>query len=243
MASDPALQRYRHWYANLLRLYARRFRARYGEAMEQTFADLLRERAQAGKNLPGYALWMFMETFAGIVRENTRILMMENKSIVRVALGTAVFLILPLLGMTFGDDIHWGPGDFLVAGALLFGTGMVFELVARKGGDLAYRAAACIAVVTTLLLVWVNLAVGIIGDEENLANLLYLGVIAIGFFGALMARFKPRGMARALLATAAAQILVGIFAVVAGWGIALMLNTVIALLWIGSALLFRRAGV
>jgi hypothetical protein len=38
--------------------------------MEQTFNDLCRERAEMRGGLFGFVLWMFVETFAGIVREN-----------------------------------------------------------------------------------------------------------------------------------------------------------------------------
>jgi hypothetical protein len=46
-----------------------------------------------------------------------------------------------------------------------------------------------------------NLAVGIIGSEDNPANLMYGGVLAVGIIGAIIARFEPHGMARALVAT------------------------------------------
>ena len=59
--------------------------------------------------------------------------------------------------------------------------------------------------------------------------------------GAIIARFQPHGMARALFATALAQMLVGVIALIAGLGLTLILNGLFAALWVGSALLFRRA--
>lgn len=53
-----------------------------------------------------------------------------------------------------------------------------------------------------------NLAVGLIGNEENLANLMYIGVLAVGLIGAAIARLEPGGMARVLFAMALAQTLV-----------------------------------
>ena len=41
----------------------------------------------------------------------------------------------------------------------------------------------------------------IIGSEDHPANRMYHGVLAVGFLGALIARFRPRGMALALVAT------------------------------------------
>ena len=229
--------------------------------MEQTFNDLCRERAGAGKGLGGFVLWMFVETLTGIIRENGRCIVMQNKSMLRIALGTGCILLVPLLGNLFIEGWNWDLADFVVWGALLFGTGLTYELVARKGGTIAYRAAVGIACATGFILFWINAAVGIIGDGP--VNLMYLGVLAVGFVGALIARFGPRGMSLALFATAVAQMLVPVIALViwkAGWqdllidpnsphppfdpGIAPVfgLNAAFATLWVVSALLFRRAG-
>jgi hypothetical protein len=166
----------------------------------------------------------------------------QNKGILRIALATAVLLLLPFLAMQFTHEVTWTPADFAVAGALLFGAGLTYELLARRGATTAYRAAVGLAVVTGLVLVWMNLAVGLIGDEDNPANLMYAGVLAVGLAGALIARLRPRGMAYALYATAAAQMLTAVVAQVAGWGFTFVLNGFFALLWIGAGLLFRRAG-
>jgi len=181
---------------------------------------------------------------------------MQNKTIIRIVLTTAFILLLPLLAMQFTDEVVWNLTDFVVAGALLVGTGFMYELVARKGRNIAYRAAVGIALAAALLLVWMNLAVGIIGNEDNPANLMYIGVLAVGLIGAVIARLGPRGMARALFATALAQAFVAVIALMiwkpsvtsdsSGWGSAGVLgvfglNAFFAMLFVGSALLFRRA--
>ncbi|MEE9166159.1 MAG: hypothetical protein V3U24_01645 [Candidatus Neomarinimicrobiota bacterium] len=217
--------------------------------MEQTFNDLLRERAEEEKGLFGFALWMFVETFAGTIRENVTVIVMQNKSIIRIALVTAFILLLPLLAMQFTDEVVWDLADFAVAGVLVFGAGLTYELIARKAGNIPYRAAVGVAVAAALLLVWMNLAVGIIGNEENPANLMYIGVLAVGIVGSLIARFEPNGMARAMFATALAQALVAVIALIAGLGSMgpiwprdiLILTGFFAALWVGSALLFRKA--
>jgi hypothetical protein len=48
---------------------------RFGEGMEQTFNDLCRERVKAERGLFSFALWMFFETSARIIRENVKIIM------------------------------------------------------------------------------------------------------------------------------------------------------------------------
>jgi hypothetical protein len=44
------------------------------------------------------------------------------QSILRVALITVGLLMIPAIAMQFSDEMNWGPGDFLVAGALLFAS-------------------------------------------------------------------------------------------------------------------------
>ena len=168
-----------------------------------------------------------------------------------LAAGVALILLIPLIAMQFSDEWNWNLFDFIFAGTLLFGAGLTYEVVAKKGGTIAYRVACAVAIVTALLLVWVNAAVGIIGDDES-ANILYLGVLVVGIAGALVARFRPPGMARTLFAMAVAQLLVPVVVLMIPalrdslWeppGIVgvFILNTIFALLWIGSAWLFRKA--
>jgi hypothetical protein len=168
---------------------------------------------------------------------------------VAVWVAAALILLLPLLAMQFTDEVRWSLADFVVAGALLFGALLTYELAAGKAVSIAYRAAVGVAVAAALILVWANLAVGLIGAEDNPANLMYGGVLAVGIIGAIVARLRPRGMARALLATALAQASVGVIALAAGLGSEgpgwsrdiLMLTGFFAALWLTSAWLFRRA--
>jgi hypothetical protein len=170
---------------------------------------------------------------------------MQNKNIILIALAVAFILLLPLLAMQITDEVAWDMADFAVAGALLFGTGLAYELVARKSGMISYRAAVGVALSAALLLVWMNLAVGIIGSEDNSANLMYIGVLAVLIIGAVIAHLRPHGMARALFATALAQAFVTVIALFAEKQLAvleiLLLNGFFVALWVGSALLFRRA--
>lgn len=116
-------------------------------------------------------------------------------------------------------------------------------------GKVAYRSALGVALAAALFLVWLILALGLIGAEGDPADLMYGGVLAIGIGGAMVARFQPRGMALALSATALAQALVAVIALVAGKHRAeatsvaelLGLNGMFVVLFAGSAWLFRRA--
>src|SRR5215208_2330558 len=116
----------------------------------------------------------------------------------------ALLLLLPLAARW-----PWTAADFAVMGVLLFGSVGIYEFAARASGHIAYRAGVAIAVVAAFLLIWINLAVGIIGDEGNPLNLLYAGVLGTALIGSIVARFEPGGLTRAFAVTAALQALVG----------------------------------
>jgi hypothetical protein len=173
---------------------------------------------------------------------------MRSKRIVLIAAGTALLLLVPLAAMQFSGEMAWDAFDFAVAGVLVFGTGLAYELIAARGSNAAYRFAVGLALAATFLLIWMNLAVGLIGSENNPANLLYGGVLAVGIAGAIAARLKPKGMARTLFAMALVQALVPFVAMMIwkppftmGMLGVLGVNAIFVLLFSGSALLFRRA--
>ena len=175
------------------------------------------------------------------------------KSISRVALATASLLLIPLVAMQFTKEVVWTLSDFVVMGVLLFGTGLTYVLVARLGTSRTYRVAVGVAVAAGLLLVWANLAVGLVGSEHNPANLLYGGVLAVALGGALVARFRPLGMSRAMFAAALTYVLVTAIALLvwtptpataepaANLPNVLVANGVFAALWVVAGGLFRRA--
>lgn len=111
-----------------------------------------------------------------------------------------------------------------------------------------YRAGIGIALVAACLLVWLSLGVGIIGKDGDPANLMYFGVLAVGIVGAVFARFRAHGMARALAATAVAQVVVAAIAVIGGLGRPwsgpaeiLILNAFFVGAFAGASRLFARA--
>ena len=171
------------------------------------------------------------------------------RSTVGLVRATALVLLVPLVAMLFTDEVVWGPLDFVAAGALLLGIGLAYQMVARRAGNTAYRLAAGVALAAALLLVWTSLAVGIVGEDGDPFDLLYGGVLAVGIFGAAIARFQPHEMARVLLAMALAQALVAVIALIAGKHQAPIssvfeivgLNGFFVGLFVASAWLFRHA--
>ena len=152
----------------------------------------------------------------------------------------ATILALPAIAMALGADVNWGPEDFMVMGLLLGGSGLAIELGARFSSKGPYRWGMAIAVIGALLMVWVNLAVGIIGSEDNAANAMFGGVLAVGLLGALLARFKAKGMEWAMVATAVAQLAVGVIAWVGGNPIPVFTLVYIGI-WMASGHLFGKA--
>lgn len=176
--------------------------------------------------------------------------MIRQRNLLPVLLVPTGLLLIPAAAMWFqADGWAWSTGDFVIAWLFLAGAIGAYQLVASQSGQRTYRAGAGLAVATGLVLLWINGAVGLIGSEDNPANLLYAGVLLVGGVGAWIARLRPMGMAWALLATALAQFLVPIIAWIV-WrpdfspGVikVFLLNFVFVLLFAGAADLFRLAG-
>ena len=171
-----------------------------------------------------------------------------QKNNMRIAIGTGFILLIPLL-LTLLASWHWRPGAFVLALVLLFGgAGLTYGLVRKKMmSNKGYRFAVGVALAAVFILVWMNAAVGgILGDDP--ANMMYFGVLLVGFIGAVIARLEPKGMSRALFAAAFAMVLVPAIALTIGTpafanGVVAVfgLHAVFATLFVGSALLFRRA--
>jgi hypothetical protein len=159
----------------------------------------------------------------------------------------AILLMMPLLAMQFTDEIDWDGFDFAVFGILLALAGGAFELAARITLNRIHMAAFAVALAAAFSMVWINLAVGIVGNEENPANLLYFGVLAIGLIGALAAGGKPQGMARTMALIALAQAMVPAIALVTGMTAAnglpatLAVTAVFCSMWLSSAWLFIKS--
>jgi hypothetical protein len=162
--------------------------------------------------------------------------------------GAAALLALPLVAMRFTEEVNWTGFDFVFAAIMFGGTGLLLELAMRASRSWAYRGGVAAALAANFLLIWVNGAVGLLGDEDNPANLLFFGVLAVALLGAVLARFNAAGMARAMRAAAAAQVAIGAAALAAGLGspgIAGIYEAVLgtgffAALWLLSAGLFRK---
>jgi ABC-type Fe3+-siderophore transport system permease subunit len=66
--------------------------------------------------------------------------------------------------MQFSQEVNWDLFDFIVAAILLYGTGLIIELVLRKVKDNQKRLIICAIILGALFLVWAELAVGVFGS-------------------------------------------------------------------------------
>jgi len=163
--------------------------------------------------------------------------------------GAVLLLAAPFVAMQMhAEGVNWSPGDFFFAGALFAIIGGSFELAVRLSPNAAYRGGAGLALLGTLLVIWSNLAVGIVGSEHNPANHWFFVALLVGIIGGCIARFRATGMALAAVATA---ICLAVAFVVASSGptdepfvhhsIEFIATSIFALIFLGSAALFRKA--
>jgi hypothetical protein len=88
---------------------------------------------------------------------------MENKRLAIILTTAAILLSIPFFAMQFTDEVDWKLFDFIIMGILLFGTGLLCELVLRIVKSIKYRIIICAAVLFIFFLIWAELAVGIFG--------------------------------------------------------------------------------
>lgn len=154
--------------------------------------------------------------------------------------GLALLLLAPLVAMQFSDEVDWDKTDFIVAGAIFAIVGGFVDLAVRASSSWFYRIGAFFAIFSGFIVVWVNLAVGMIGNEDNPVNLLFIVVVLGALAGAMLARFRSEGMARAMFVAGGAQALIAaVFGILGTDMRGGIFSLGLAMLWILSGALFR----
>jgi hypothetical protein len=87
----------------------------------------------------------------------------QNKRLIGIVLAVGLLLLILSIVDRFMDGMDWSLFDFVVAGVLLLGTGLLCELVMRKVKEFKRRVALCGAILAALFIIWAELAVGIFG--------------------------------------------------------------------------------
>lgn len=88
---------------------------------------------------------------------------MTNQRLIIILTTAAILLSIPFIAMQFTDEVDWKIMDFALMGILLFGTGILCELVMRKIKSIGYRIVFLGVILFALFVVWAELAVGIFG--------------------------------------------------------------------------------
>ncbi len=104
------------------------------------------------------------------------------RSAVRVAVGVAFVLSLPLVATLITDEVAWSLADFVAAGVLLAVIGVAVELAVRKAGNLA----------TALGIAAVGFAAAMFGEADDAPGLVLLGILLIVSASVLGVRVTQR---------------------------------------------------
>ena len=89
----------------------------------------------------------------------------RNKRLFGILLAVALLLLIPLIVMQFTTVVKWKMFDFVVAGLLLLGTGLVTEFVMRNVRSKNYQIGLIAIILIALFLIWAELAVGVFGTS------------------------------------------------------------------------------
>jgi hypothetical protein len=105
-----------------------------------------------------------------------------SHSVIRVALGVALVLCVPLVAMQFSDGVVWTASDFVAAGALLAIIGSGIELAVRRGGNVPMAIGIGI----------VGIAAMLFGQADDAPGLVLLGIALVATALALAVRTAQR---------------------------------------------------
>ena len=89
---------------------------------------------------------------------------MKIKRPLIVSLISLSFLLVPLVAMRFTDEVNWNKPDFVIAGLLLIGIGLMVDLAIRTINKSKFRFTIYIAFIIALLLLWAEMGVGLFGS-------------------------------------------------------------------------------
>ena len=154
--------------------------------------------------------------------------------------GLGCLLLLPAVAMQFTDEVNWDETDFIVAGLIFSIVGGLVELAVRLSSNWFYRIGAFFAIFSGFVVVWSNLAIGMIGNENNPINLLFIAVLLIALGGAILGRFRNTALARAMLLAGLAQAAIGFgFGVLGADMRGGIFTLILSSLWFFSATLFH----
>ena len=89
----------------------------------------------------------------------------KNTRLIRMLMAIPFILAIPFIAMFITDEVKWNLFDFIVAAGLLFMLALCMEGVLRLISTTIGKWIAGAAVVLIFLLIWAELAVGVVGSS------------------------------------------------------------------------------
>ncbi len=105
--------------------------------------------------------------------------------------------------------MNWDALDYMAALALVAGSTGAYWIATRSARSLWHHVAVLIAAGGALLMLWMQLAVGLIGSGAHPINEAMGLVLVVGATGALLSRFRASGLRTTLLVAAGTQMVLG----------------------------------
>jgi hypothetical protein len=94
-----------------------------------------------------------------LVNPRLNAFLMDDRVFAWIAIATGLLVAMPLIATQFVAGMDWGVFDFAALGALVFGAGSLFVLVARL--TTRRRALVGLVILAGVIYVWAELAVGV----------------------------------------------------------------------------------
>ena len=151
-----------------------------------------------------------------------------------------VVFTIPVIAKLLVAEMQWSPGDFAVWAGMLLIAGALGEGVLRVFRAGPALLGGLLAIAAGFLLVWINLAVGFLGNEDNPVNLGYFAMLAVVLVGGLITRFRPRAMTVLMVFCAVVQAAM-LFVEPQEIGFEWMATAIFCVIWLGAASFFRMA--
>jgi hypothetical protein len=129
------------------------------EEIDADLHDHIAHEREAGTGERRIALGIAGRMVRGMAADAT-----AHRPLIRVALATAIVLLVPLI-----VSAPWSPADFVAAGGLVAGTGLLLEAAARRPRRLAYRAVA----------IAIGVAACLFGNADDAPGLVLFGCLLI----------------------------------------------------------------
>jgi len=89
---------------------------------------------------------------------------MTQKRAITICTIVGIMLLIPLIAMQFTQEVNWKAYDFVAAGAILLFSGFLLDFAWRRLARSRRRVLIIAGIVIALLLLWTELAVGVLGS-------------------------------------------------------------------------------